>query len=169
MKDKLYEIAPRLLESEDHDEKLLEPVRELEEVEELELWEHPPVRVVDPEGAGIVPPDWQLAHDPQTPDTGAAPVHEGIALLCESLDLCRSPDAALDGEGACDVEDRELADEAEDDDIKGEKGQVGIPLAVPPDPIVFRLERERVRDCDKVGERIGEAKELKRAVREQGQ
>lgn len=220
MQDEFDKVASRLLQPQDHDEELLEPVGKLEKVEELELGEHAPVRVVDPEGARVVPPDRELSHHPlsygerrgemggvqmkrhdasglhnplghhhrhhqhnlhrscchdgrkvsrlplypwadtfesrnlgaraqvtrrrpsrthQTPYRRAAPVHEGIPLFSEPLDLCGATDSTLDGEGSDDVVDGELAYEAEYDDVKGEEGEVVVTLAVPLLAIVLRF------------------------------
>ena len=130
VRDEFVVVLSWLLELDEHDERLLEPVAELEQVVVLELRSHLPVWVFDPEVLELVPPTVLEFHHVDAQHAECAPVAERVALLHQSHLLRLVCDAIPLGERLEDPQRYRLADEAKDDNVEGDEGEIPDALLV---------------------------------------
>lgn len=102
MRDKLLEILPRLLHPRRQDDRLLQPIRSLQQIIRLQQRRHLQHRVRRPECGSVVPPDRETGHDVDTEGAEEAKVDGGVALFGESFRLA-AWDTEVAGEGGEEV------------------------------------------------------------------
>lgn len=129
--DELVVVLPGFLETQQHDEGLLEPKAELKQIVELEFAAHLPVRILEPKMFEVEPPAVLEAHDVEPQRSGTAPVEHGIALFGESCLLRLALDPPPLGKRFKDIERGRLTEEAKHNDVKDEEEEVIVSLLIP--------------------------------------
>lgn len=130
VRNQLLEVLARLLQHEEQNNSLLRPVTSLQQVVRLEnalvraVWE-PLVHA-----SGVEVPHGAAAHDPDAERAVETKIQRSVGLLHEPALLGAALDAAGNGDGADEALHAELAREAQNDDVKGDKRKVARSLAV---------------------------------------
>lgn len=127
--DQLLEVLAGLFHTQDKDNRLLSPVRGLEEIVELEAGV---VRLVGEalvHAVSVEVPDGSAAHGIQTPGSEEGKVQSRVDLLHESS-LLTLAEASAAGQRSKNLLHDELAGKGEDNGIEGNKGEVEFALAV---------------------------------------
>lgn len=127
---KLLEVFARLLQLQHQHDRLLRPVRRLQQVVGLEVRLVRAVREALVHARRVEVPDRRARHDPQTEGAEDRKVHGRVGLLHEACLLAAVLDAGADREGEDQALHAELAREREDDGIEGDKGEVLSALAI---------------------------------------
>jgi hypothetical protein len=130
MTDQLLEILPRLLQPQQHDQRLLSPIRRLEQVVELEDGDVALVRIPVVQAVRGEVPHGRLRHDVHADGAHDAEVQRRVGLLHEAGLLAAAADAGGTGPRAEDLLHDEFAREGEDDGVEGEEGDVPFSLSV---------------------------------------
>lgn len=130
MSDQLVVVLARCFETQEHDERLLKPEAELEEVVKLEFAAHLPVWVLEPEMFEIVPPAVLEAHDVETQRGGAAPVEYGVTLFGKPCLFGLALDAPPLGKRFKDVERRRLTHKGKHDYVEDEEEEIVVSFLV---------------------------------------
>lgn len=130
MQDQLFEIFPRLLQHEQQHNSLLSPVARLQQIVSLEDSLVTAVRETLKHGIRVEIPDGRATHDVQAKGTEDGKVNGRVELLHESGLFCFSLDAQTDGQRTDHALHEELAGEAQDDGVEGDKGEICLSLSV---------------------------------------
>jgi hypothetical protein len=130
MQDQLFEILSRLLQHEQQHNSLLSPITRLQEIVSLEDGLVGAVRETLKHGIRVEVPDGRATHDVQPKGTENGKVHGRVELLHEPGLLCFPQNAQTNGQRADHALHEELAGEAQDDGVKGDKGEISLSLAI---------------------------------------
>lgn len=112
MRHKLLEILPRLLHPRRQDNRLLHPIRSLQQIIRLQQRRHLQHGERRPERGSVVPPDRETGHDVDPEGAKEAKVDGGVALFGESFGLA-ARDTEVAGERGEEVHCDGLSDAVE--------------------------------------------------------
>ena len=130
MQHQLFEILPRLLQHEQQHNSLLSPITRLQKIISLEDSLVTAVRETLKHGIRVEIPDRRATHNVQAKRTENGKVTGRVELLHKSGLFCFSLNAQTDGQGTNHALHEELAREAQDDGVEGDKGEIGLALAI---------------------------------------
>lgn len=130
MQNELFEILSGLLQHEQQDNSLLRPVTCLQQIVGLEDSFVATMREALKHSICVEVPDWRTVHDVQAKGTENGKIDGCVELFHESGLLCFSGNAEMNGKGTNHALHEELAGEAQDNGVEGDKREISFALAI---------------------------------------
>lgn len=130
MHDQLFKVLSRLLQHQHKDKTLLSPIRCLQQIIGLDDTLMRTMGKALEHASCVEVPYRGAAHDVQAKRTVDAEVHGGVELFHEARLFPATLDAPSNSKWTNGSLHEELAGEAENDCVKGNKGEVGLALAI---------------------------------------
>lgn len=130
MQHELLEVLPRLLQLQHQYNRLLRPVRSLQQVVRLEESVVRAVREALVHACRVEVPDWRARHDVQAEGAEDGEVDGCVELFHEAGLLCAGFDSGGDRDGTDEALHEELAGKGQDYGVEGDEGEVLLALAV---------------------------------------